>query len=56
MRNILKPKVRRYAYRVSGAALAVLGVYGVVDGSKTAALLVLFAAVFGVADAHVTQD
>ena len=55
MSTILKPKVRSWAYRVSGAALTVLGVYGVVDGTRAAAILVLFAALFGVADAHV-QD
>lgn len=56
MRNLLKPGVRRYAYRVAGAGLAVAGVYGVVDGEKSAALLVLCAALFGVADQNVNDE
>lgn len=55
MQDILKPRVRRWAYRVSGASLGVLGVYGVVDGEKQGALLILFAALFGVADANVNE-
>lgn len=56
MQDILKPKVRRWAYRVAGSALGVLGVYGVVDGEKQGALLILFAALFGVADRNVNDE
>lgn len=47
------PKVRRYIYRVTTAALAVAGVYGFVDGQQAAALLLLAAAVTGLADVNV---
>lgn len=47
---------RRWAYRVAGAGLAVAGVYGVIDGEKQAALLVLCAALFGVAHQNITDE
>lgn len=43
---------RRWLYRVSWAALLVLGVYGVVNGEQMAAWAFLAAAVLGVADVH----
>lgn len=52
----LKPKTRKRLYRVTGAALVVAGVYGVVNGQEAAAFLGLAAAVLGVADKNVTQD
>lgn len=53
--DFLTPARRRWAYRVSAAALGVTAVYGVIDGEESAALLLLFAALFGVADRNV-QD
>ena len=41
--------VRRWAYGVSAAALAVLGTYGVLNGEQIAAWGVAAAALFGVA-------
>lgn len=49
----LTPARRRWAYRVAAALLVTLGVYGVVDGEQSHALLLLFAALFGVAHANV---
>jgi hypothetical protein len=43
------PAVRRWAYGVTGAGLAVAGVYGVLDGEQIAAWGVLGAAVLGIA-------
>jgi hypothetical protein len=47
------PKTRRYLYRVTAAALGVAGVYGFVDGTEAAALLLLASAVLEVAHANV---
>ena len=52
----LTPKRRSYAYRLSAAVLVAAGVYGFVDGEQSAALLLVFAALFGVADKHVAKD
>lgn len=43
------PAVRRWAYGTVAAGLAVLGVYGVLDGEQIAAWGLLGAAVLGVA-------
>lgn len=51
-----KPRVRRWTYRVSAASLSVAATYGVIDGNKSAALLLLFAAIFGIADANVSEE
>jgi hypothetical protein len=48
-----KPRTRRYAYRVTAAALAFAGVRGWLDGTEQAALLLLASAVLGLADANV---
>lgn len=55
MKALLRPQVRRWAYRVTTAGLVVLGVYGVVDGQQAAAWAVLAAAVTGMASANVPQ-
>lgn len=52
----LTPARRRWLYRITAAALGVAAVYGVLDGTKIAALLVLVAAVLGVADRNVNQE
>lgn len=46
------PTRRKYVYRITTAALALLGVYGIVDGQQIAAWAVLAAAVTGLADAN----
>lgn len=51
----LTPKRRKFLYRLSAAALVVAGVYGFVDGEQSDALLLLFAAGFGIADQHVNE-
>lgn len=52
----LTAKRRRYAYRLAAAALAAAAVYGLVDGDESHALLLVFAALFGVADKNVNED
>lgn len=52
----LTPARRRWAYRISAAALAVAAVYGVVSGEESHAWLLLSAALFGVADRNVNED
>ena len=47
------PALRLWAYRLAMAALAVAGVYGVLDGHAIAAWLGLASALFGVAQANV---
>lgn len=54
--SFLSAKRRRWAYRVSAAALGVAAIYGLVSGEESHSLLLLFAAVFGVADRNVTED
>lgn len=49
----LTPRRRRRLYIITGAALAVAGVYGVVDGNQSAGWLGLAAAVLGVAQDNV---
>ncbi len=57
MTKLLTPARRRWAYRVTGAALIVAGIYGLIDGAQRDAWLILAGALFGVADHHVpTQD
>lgn len=46
------PARRRWLYRISWAALALLGVYGVLSHEQLAAWALVAAAVLGVADAH----
>ena len=53
MKAVLTPARRRWAYRVTGAALVIAGVYGILDGQQLAAWMGLAAAVFVVADRHV---
>lgn len=43
---------RKYLYRVSWSLLGLCGVYGVLTGEQIAALLLVAAAVLGVADGH----
>lgn len=52
----LTPARRSWAYRVSGAALAVAAVYGLVSGEESHAWLLLSAALFGVADRNIDKD
>ena len=49
---IATPRRRQWLYRVSWAALALLGVYGILTGEQIAAWALLAAAVLGIADAH----
>lgn len=49
MTKILTPSVRRWLYAIATAALAVLGVYGVLDGQQLAAWSGLAAAITGLA-------
>lgn len=56
MRNLLQPKVRRWAYGVTTAGLVVLGAYGLVDGQEAAAWSVFAAAVTGMAFANTPAD
>lgn len=56
MRNLLKPKVRKWAYGVATAGLVVLGAYGVVDGQQAAAWSVFGAAVTGMAFLNTDAD
>lgn len=52
MKNLLTPKARKWAYGVTGAGLAVAGVYGLLDGQQIAAWMGLSAALFGLAIAN----
>lgn len=45
----LTPRVRARIYTVAAAAVAVAGVYGLVDGEQAAAWLLLVSAVLGMA-------
>lgn len=49
---IADPRVRRWLYAVTTAALAVAGVYGIVDGNQAAAWAGLAAAVTATAAAN----
>lgn len=48
----LTPARRRWLYTITGAALALAGIYGLVDGQQIAGWMGLAAAVFGVAAVH----
>lgn len=50
--TILNPKTRRWLYRISWAALVVLGIYGILTSEQLAAWAFLAAAVLGIADVH----
>ena len=41
MTKLLSPARRRWAYRVTGAALIVAGIYGLIDGAQRDAWLIL---------------
>lgn len=56
MTKLLSPARRRWAYRVTGAALIVAGIYGLIDGAQRDAWLILAGALFGVADRHVDDS
>ncbi|WP_197080810.1 hypothetical protein [Cellulomonas sp. A375-1] len=56
MKQLLRPGVRRWVYRVSTAGLVVAGVYGVVDDEQAAAWLLLVAAVTAMADVNVSDE
>lgn len=56
IKTVLTPRVRRWAYGVTGAGLAVAGVYGLVDGEQLAAWMGLSAALFGLAIVHTPRD
>lgn len=49
MNTLKDPRARRWLYIVTGAALAVAGVYGLLDGQQIAAWMGLAAAVLGLA-------
>lgn len=51
LETVFTPGRRRWLYRIAAAALALLGVYGVLNANEADALLLLFAALFGLADA-----
>lgn len=46
---ITRPEVRRWIYGIATAALAVLGVYGIVTGEQIAAWSLLASAITGLA-------
>jgi hypothetical protein len=52
-RALFSPRGRRYIYRVSNAGLGCAVAYGVLDGHREAAVLLVVNAVLGLADAHV---
>ena len=56
MTKLLTPARRRWAYRVTAAALVVAGIYGLLDGTQRDAWLILAAAILGVADRHVDEE
>lgn len=54
MRNLLKPAARSWAYRVALAVCVLLSVKGYIDKQEVLYWNLLFAALFGMADAHIT--
>ncbi|MBK7515349.1 MAG: hypothetical protein IPI51_07015 [Betaproteobacteria bacterium] len=54
MRNLFKPIVRSWAYRVALAVCVLLSVKGLIDNQEVLYWNLLFAALFGMADAHIT--
>ncbi|MDU7361228.1 MAG: hypothetical protein E7L00_08495 [Propionibacteriaceae bacterium] len=56
MTKCLTPRVRRWLYGVTTAALCVLGVYGVLDGQQLAAWSGLAAAITGLALANTGDE
>jgi len=55
MTKYLTPSVRRWLYGVTTAGLAVLGVYGVLDGQQLAAWSGLAAAITGLAYVNTSE-
>ena len=53
MKNLLKPVVRSWAYRVALAVCVLLSVKGYIDKQEVLYWNLLFAALFGMADAHI---
>ncbi len=53
MKNLLKPTVRSWAYRVALAVCVLLSVKGYIDNQEVLYWNLLFAALFGMADSHV---
>lgn len=53
MSRLLEPKARSWAYRLALAACVLLSAKGVIDGNEVLYWNLLFAALFGIADAHV---
>lgn len=51
MKTLQDPAVRRWLYTITAAAIALLGVYGLLDGQQIAAWMGLAAAVLGLAAA-----
>lgn len=56
MKDLLKPKVRRWAYGVAVAVTGYLGVKGIVSSEEAQSLNLLASALFGVALANVSDD
>ncbi|MBK6555961.1 MAG: hypothetical protein IPG16_01695 [Comamonadaceae bacterium] len=54
MKNLLKPTVRSWAYRVALAVCVLLSAKGIIDQEEVLYWNLLFAALFGMADAHIT--
>lgn len=48
----LTARRRKYLYRIGWAVLALLGVLGILDGQVRDAVLLVLAAVLGIADTH----
>lgn len=48
----LTPRRRKYLYRLGWSVLALLGVLGVLDGQVRDAILLVFAALLGLADSR----
>lgn len=56
MSKLFKPEVRSWAYRLALAACVLLSAKGIIDGNEVLYWNLLFAALFGVADAHVPSS
>lgn len=54
--RLLRPTVRRWLYQITGAALAIAGVYGLLDGQQLAAWMGLASALFGLASINVPDE
>lgn len=56
MKDILSPTKRRWAYRTAVAVTALLGVKGIIANEELLYWNLLFAALFSMASANVSED